>query len=507
MVFFSDGLDADLGAITTLKVINGADFSNSLGSWRKEGTSAVADKRRGYVEYDVNLVEAGTFMLSVKGRENKKPMQNNFNLKLFVDDIFVSTRVLTANCRNEEEVMFMLPHLTAGDHTFRIYCDNADFKPRLRINSLSFKAVAGEDTDENGKADWLDNRLSQMCEVNNSGLSDTAFVAAATSPACVEGNGYFLNMMSLTESDGTELALNNNAGKRWFANVELNPEETKTVDVAFQNGAKTVETALKWTTTNIAAAVEPITIRKGDSLKLVARPETATGGSYTISVDSTVVGTKKHDDYLVYKFDTAGTFALEGVYTAPDGKETAYTAQIDVVDYKAVSSDQLAVVGDQRNIAVNAKPAEVVFDMPSDVGLITQTDKKITIKNEETGSAYVVARVGEDGPVIDSFRIHTADIARPSVAGVFKDEVLEDGSTVVKMFGVVSNPHEDLNLKLDIFVSGVVFIDGTRTKTITMSDLDELNMYTVYFVYPPETKTSVCHHLKALQGGITIGGY
>ena len=64
---------------------------------------------------------------------------------------------------------------------------------------------------------------------------------------------------------------------------------------------------------------------------------------------------------------------------------------------------------------------------------------------------------------------------------------------------------KDVELKLRIFVAGVLFDDGTVEKSLTAADFDEIGCAKVYFIYPPETKTSICHNLSAYQDGEYMG--
>ena len=50
-----------------------------------------------------------------------------------------------------------------------------------------------------------------------------------------------------------------------------------------------------------------------------------------------------------------------------------------------------------------------------------------------------------------------------------------------------------------------LFDDGTVEKSLTAADFDEIGCAKVYFIYPPETKTSICHNLSAYQDGEYMG--
>ena len=63
---------------------------------------------------------------------------------------------------------------------------------------------------------------------------------------------------------------------------------------------------------------------------------------------------------------------------------------------------------------------------------------------------------------------------------------------------------ENMSVTLEIFVSGVTFEDGTRTKTLTAADFDENGRYVIRFVKARGVTTSVCHRTYIYQDGKLI---
>jgi hypothetical protein len=68
-----------------------------------------------------------------------------------------------------------------------------------------------------------------------------------------------------------------------------------------------------------------------------------------------------------------------------------------------------------------------------------------------------------------------------------------DGSQLVEVSLLLGAVPEGTSVTLSIFVSGVTFEDGTRTRTLTADDFDEDGHVTVRFIRARGVTTSVCH--------------
>ena len=79
-----------------------------------------------------------------------------------------------------------------------------------------------------------------------------------------------------------------------------------------------------------------------------------------------------------------------------------------------------------------------------------------------------------------------------------------DGSQLVEVSLLLGAVPEGTTVTLSIFVSGVTFEDGTRTKTLTADDFDENGHFTIRFVRARGVKTSVCHSTRIYQNGQLI---
>jgi hypothetical protein len=120
---------------------------------------------------------------------------------------------------------------------------------------------------------------------------------------------------------------------------------------------------------------------------------------------------------------------------------------------------------------------------------------------------YVIARLGTNGQVmtnarIEGFNLFTGDAVQARVA-----ERLPDGSQIVEMAMILSGVPLDILIRIEIFVGGITFDDGTIVKELTAADFDNLGQYTVRFIRPATAQTSVCHRTKVYQAGVLIGEF
>ena len=79
-----------------------------------------------------------------------------------------------------------------------------------------------------------------------------------------------------------------------------------------------------------------------------------------------------------------------------------------------------------------------------------------------------------------------------------------DGSQLVEVSLLLGAIPEGTSVVLEIFVSGVTFEDGTRTKTLTAADFDADGHYTIRFVRARGVTGSVCHRTYIYQNGKLI---
>lgn len=62
-------------------------------------------------------------------------------------------------------------------------------------------------------------------------------------------------------------------------------------------------------------------------------------------------------------------------------------------------------------------------------------------------------------------------------------------------------------VELQIVVAGVMFSDGSLSKTLRAADFDQAGLAEVSFLMPPGVQTSNCHIMRAYQDKTFLGEY
>jgi len=132
-------------------------------------------------------------------------------------------------------------------------------------------------------------------------------------------------------------------------------------------------------------------------------------------------------------------------------------------------------------------------------------DMRLAIQTDDNEQRTILARLGANGPVLDSTRITGFDVWSGAQARLTIIKTYPDGSQLIEMLLISSPVEPDVTFVLEPIASGVIFEDGTITKTLTASDFDELGQYRVRFIRPASVHTSVCHTIKAYQGNQQVG--
>jgi len=78
-------------------------------------------------------------------------------------------------------------------------------------------------------------------------------------------------------------------------------------------------------------------------------------------------------------------------------------------------------------------------------------------------------------------------------------EEFDDGSNLIEMTLSFGNIPDDFRIRLEIFVGGVTFLDGTVEKEFTADDFDEQGTLKVLMVQSSGKRTN-CHRVKIFQG-------
>ncbi len=505
-VAFSNANAADFnGAVSEIATLNGAAATASSSGWEKSGTVIYATTRNGWLEYDLTLAQAGTYALEVSGtQQNTLTTQKTFDITAYADGKASGRQTLTAAAGTVGKVIYFLPTLTAGNHKLKLVWNNIASNTFLQINSLRLVALGGPDADNNNQADWIDNRNANMSMV-------TIPATTKVSPVCIEGdNASYLDTISVSGfytvpgEEAVAPTIIHGAKNKWYSNVPLNPNTTSELGVTFGYCNKTVTRTVNWMVTDVLTETA-VTVRKGDSLKLAATPAGEIAGTVAITVDAQT-STTTPGGYVVHKFETAGTVTVNATFTPETGAPVSGTLTVTVLD-ASFAGIPFAVINCNRSWTNPAIPTSAVLEYDDSILVFRQTTN-ISLCGKTAGGAYIVARLGETGPVLASTRISVLDVNTHKNDGYYKlITTFDDGSKLVEGRVTLSEVPSDLRIQLVIYTAGTTFEDGTITKWLTAADFDANGVCRYRMLKSATSATATCHAINFYQGTTLVTGY
>jgi hypothetical protein len=419
---------------------------------------------------------------------------------------------------NEEGLARILtPWLKAGTHTVRLFYDNTLSYHPLTIRSLTVEQLGGADADANGRADWIDARLQALNTL------DAGSGELYASPASLDGLTRHRSLFHLT-AGGQAVTVNPAPGFGWYADVPLSEAAPVEVVADFENSGSMQGALLTWKPLNLLAFSESdfpqpvIRIRKGDSLRLTAHPLEAAGGTATVTIStdgSTPVELTLADPTalpVAHAFTAAGTYTLTAAYSSNGDTDTAEPFTVEVIE-AAFASDPTAglnntpVTWDNPLIFDN-----VLLEVDQGLLLVKQADlpaggTRFALSTSNVAESYIVARLGEDGPIFGHATVRSLRAATVSDTAMDVLQVYPDGSQLIGVPVIVSPLTDDTRVEIEIFVQGVTFEDGTIVKVLTKADFDEYGRVYLKFIYPAGVDGSICHRVKVYEGTTYLGTF
>jgi len=396
-------------------------------------------------------------------------------------------------------VHVLTPWLKSGDHRVRIYWDNALWRRSFQLAALRLQTLQGPDIDNNGIKDWVDKRLRFLCAV------EVAPASSATSPVCIEGRGGYLTMMNIRGGAVPQPG----PGNHWYADVPLSPSNATTIICSFQNDALRSTNQIIWRPTNLLQATN-LVIRAGDALLLAAMPPAATNGQMRIVISGVTNYTSPADLPIAHRFTDAGAFTLIGTYVSASGQSLSRTVSVSVVT-ATLGANPAAWVGKLRPWDTSLNSALTLNADPhlhlQKFGNPSGGTSEFGLTTDQPDNRFLIARIGTNGPVVAGIATEGFRLYSGYETAVRRIETYDDGSELVEMGLVMSPLRANLTVRIDVLVGGVIFDDGTLTRSLASTDFNELGQAKVRFIRPPTFKTSVCHTTRIYQGTTLLGTY
>ena len=117
----------------------------------------------------------------------------------------------------------------------------------------------------------------------------------------------------------------------------------------------------------------------------------------------------------------------------------------------------------------------------------------------ESRDMGLVSRLGDGGAISDAVQVTPVWADNGTYYRVAEN--YQDGSQLIAISLLLGAFPPGTTVELSIFVSGVTFEDGTRTKTLTSDDFDADGHITIRFLRMRGVTTSVCHRTRIFQAG------
>ncbi|MDZ4199927.1 MAG: hypothetical protein U1E27_11675, partial [Kiritimatiellia bacterium] len=171
-------------------------------------------------------------------------------------------------------------------------------------------------------------------------------------------------------------------------------------------------------------------------------------------------------------------------------------------------------IGRPRIWSVPSLPPEAVLDFDrlsalrlTDIRPVPVTGRAFILDPVATGDYLLLARLGENGPVLARTTVECFDLLSTDQTSYTRlDEVYADGSYITEMPISAADLPEGALIRVRIVVAAISFEDGTIEKWIGRDDLDENGVYVVRFVIGPgRFGEAPCHKIEVWLDGKMIG--
>ena len=493
-IFQSNPLIADFsGEVVTAFTIDPSKYFQKFGDVSVDGTSIRHTSKNAIITYDIPVEDTGIYLFEVDVTQFlASSSRNNFSLVLYVNNMLVGRNAFTVSHGETTTVKFLTPNLEQTNHKFDIFIDNVYENTSLQITDIRFSipSAAGE-----GEADWQGNHINNIAGLLSNPTS------SKVSPVCIEGKCRYLDMMD--SSDKSKIF--RGTWNQWYANVPLTQGIGKQFSISYQNGLKTEDLTITWDETNIFDGGVML-IRKGDSLLLNVISGNEDSGidsaSITLNGENFAVDPDTPKEYL---FDTAGEFTISGTQTASNGIITNGSMTVKVIESPEVTAKHLWIF-QERTIDWPEMDDSLVLDGKGTYLTKNENGSYTLLREETLEEINILTRLGNNGPILSKTPTQGFWLYE-LVEGTFKNgSKLESGLYRVPDTIFLSPfAPDDIEVRIEVFVSGVTFEDGTTVKTLTKGDFGVLGQYQMVLLKDEDRLGSTCHRIKVYQNGELVG--
>ena len=297
-------------------------------------------------------------------------------------------------------------------------------------------------------------------------------------------------------------------GDGFYADIPL-PEDGHAV-ISMRDRALAESFAVVWKPLDVFEgeyATNALVIRTGDALRIAPHED----GESEVEISRAnpsgawvAVTNWTETAPTPYVFETQGmylvTVSREGLF----GSYIGY-ALVDVVRSRFPKRNPAILQDAEQTLACPELSPRNVLEHDAELQLgaeVVGSGVTLSLLTHADRDLGLVSRLDDGGAISDAVQVTPVWADNGTyyrVVGTYPD-----GSQLVEVSLLLGAVPEGTTVTLSIFVSGVTFEDGTRTKTLTADDFDENGHFTIRFVRARGVKTSVCHSTRIYQNGQLI---
>ena len=506
----SNPLVSDMACETAADIggrVQGASASGSTGTWRTDSDGTIyAAERAGSLTWNLEVPADGADALAVSvGQHNLYSKAATFDLSLYVDGLFVARQVVTAPYGTRADAFFFLPEIPAGEHEFRLVWRNWAVNTFLAVHDLRFVSFGGPDVDANGVPDWKDYRAAESSALGELPLE------SLVSPLCIEGRDLWRDILDVeVEYPDTNavFATVKTIGDGFYADIPLPEDGTATISLRDRSLVESF--TVTWKALDVfdgEYATNALVIRTGDALRIAPHED----GESEVEISRAnpsgawvAVTNWTETAATPYVFETQGmylvTVSREGLF----GSDVGY-ALVDVVRSRFPKRNPALLQDAEQTLACPELSPRNVLEHDAELQLgaeVVGSGVTLSLLTHADRDLGLVSRIDECGAISDAVQVTPMWADNGTYYRVA--DTYPDGSQLVEVSLLLGAVPEGTTVALSIFVSGVTFEDGTRTKTLTAADFDENGHCTIRFIRARGVKTSVCHSTRIYQDGKLI---
>ena len=507
-----------------------------MGTWTNRGRGLRSTSFRGALKFTFTNTTPDIFRLNMSGGAYMNRGRFAYPLKISLDSTLMVETTFKGRGEALEQVQAFTPWLGAGAHEIVIEWNNLDPDQPLpeELEDSPYPAT-------NSPVPWTSNgtnvvtapyddvnpgysfylkgvsveTIQNVGPISNGATWAQAVVAARNgilatnqsfvSPIFVEGAARYPELVRF-RAGADSLSAIQHAVKRWHADIPLPANVNTNVEFRFENNGLVLTNALRWMPFNLSQH-SAITVRRNDSLLIMAQPTNATAGNSKIYVDGVLIHDGNSAQAVQKRFESEYYGAmLTATYTYQATTQN-YSVYVTVIDAAFPTNPPAVWVNHTRSwysshVHGNADFGTDAHVIWTDTTPLEESGRQFDLTMTGPGAAFATARMESNGPILSSTPVNALRI---DTTGIHLLDVLPSGAHRYEMPVVARPVLPDVKIKLDIFAGGVFFEDEGIVKELTAADFDDLGCARVVFVVSPGVLTSTCHELRAFQDDEFIG--